>query len=93
VRTYRRVDPRANLAIETPPGVWFNCWDRFDDDFVARSAFYQDFLIPYGGRYASGAKLIEEGNQVVMLGVHRGLGAPPSFRGTNCRSANGWRAT
>ena len=76
VRTYHRIDPRANLAIDMAPGAWFNCWDRFDDDFVARSPFYQEFLIPYGGRHVSGTKLIHEGNQVTVLGVHRGLGDP-----------------
>lgn len=76
VRTYHRIDPRANLAVEAPVGVWFNCWERFDERFVAQSRFYQEFLIPYGGRYASGVKLVEQGSQVTMLGVHRGLGAP-----------------
>ena len=74
VRTYHRIDPRANLAIQREPGAWFNCWERFDERYVAASPFYQEFLIPYGGRYVSGVKLIEDGSRVVVLGVHRGLG-------------------
>ena len=73
VRTYHRIDPRGNLALDLEPGQWINCWDIFDDEFVAKDRFYQEFLIPYGGRYVSGAKLIDDGPLCVILGVHRGL--------------------
>jgi DNA-binding CsgD family transcriptional regulator len=76
LRTYHRIDPRANLVLGMEPGKWINCWEIFDDDFVARSPFYQDFLIPYGGRYVSGAKLLEDDSSIVILGVHRGNGSP-----------------
>lgn len=75
IRTYHRIDPRANLLLTLNPGEWTNCWDAFDDEFVARDPFYQEFLIPYGGRYASGTKLLQEGPVSVILGVHRGLGS------------------
>lgn len=76
IRTYHRIDPRASLAIGFQPGEWINCWERFDDELVANSPFYQEFLIPYGGRYVSGAKLLQDDSLSVILGVHRGHGNP-----------------
>jgi hypothetical protein len=42
--------------MELGEGEWANCHEHFDEAFVARSAFYQDFLIPHGGRYVSGTQ-------------------------------------
>lgn len=75
LRTYHHIDPRVHLLLGLKPGEWINCWDHFDDAFVAAAPFYQEFLIPYGGRYASGTLLLEEGSVSVILGVHRGLGS------------------
>ena len=77
IRTYHRIDPRAGLVVTLPPGQWMHCWEYFDDDFVARDRFYQDFLIPYGGRYVSGVKLLQSDSVSVVLGVHRGRGSSP----------------
>lgn len=76
LRTYHQIDPRANLVIGLEPGKWINCWEVFDDAFVARDPFYQEFLIPYGGRYVSGVKLLQDDSMSVLLGVHRGNGSP-----------------
>ena len=76
IRTYHQIDPRAGLAIALQPGEWINCWEHFDDQFVANDRFYQEFLIPYGGRYVSGSKLLQDGSVSVILGVHRGHGSP-----------------
>ena len=77
ITTYHRVDPRTRHAIENPVGVWMNCWEHFSDEFVANDRFYQDYLIPYGGRYVSGLKLRHEGSVVDLLGIHRGLRGRP----------------
>jgi DNA-binding CsgD family transcriptional regulator len=77
LRTYHGLDPRAGLVLNLPPGQWMNCWEHFDEDFVARDRFYQDFLIPYGGRYVSGVKLLQDESLSVVLGVHRGQGSQP----------------
>ena len=76
IRTYNRIDPRAQLAIALQQGEWLNCWEHFDDNFVAKDRFYQEFLIPYGGRYVSGSKILQYDSVNVILGVHRGLGSP-----------------
>ena len=77
LRHWHKYDPRARLVMALGEGEWANCHEHFDDAFVARSAFYQDFLIPYGGRYVSGTQLFCQGNEVVMLGVHRGRHSLP----------------
>ncbi len=74
-RKWHQFDPRAHLTIGSEPGQWLNCWDHFDEEFVAHDPFYRDFLIPYGGRYVSGCKLLQEGPVHTMLGVHRGNGS------------------
>ncbi|MBK8385783.1 MAG: hypothetical protein IPL11_09015 [Candidatus Accumulibacter sp.] len=58
----------------------------FRRHFVAR-ALYQDFLIPHGGRYVSGTQLFRAGDEVIMLGVHRGRHSIPLDRDeiTYCR--------
>ena len=74
LRTYHRIDPRANLVIGRDAGEWVNCWEVFDDAFVAQDRFYQEFLIPYGGRYVSGIKLLQDDAACIILGIHRGFG-------------------
>jgi DNA-binding CsgD family transcriptional regulator len=63
--------------MEVAPGQWMHCHEHFDEAFVARDSFYQDFLIPYGGRFLTSGKLIEDANVVFMLGVMRGFGNLP----------------
>ena len=77
VRTYHRIDPRTPLAAASKTDAWFHCHEHFDDAYAASSPFYQDFLIPYGGRYMSIAKIIDDDDLVVMMGVHRGSRKAP----------------
>lgn len=77
IREYHAIDPRAALVARLGLGEWISCHQHFDDAFVARDRFYQDFLIPYGGRYVSGAKIYEDAEIVAILGIHRGRGMQP----------------
>lgn len=74
---WHRADPRSDLLMPLEPGQTINCWEHFDDKFVATAPFYQEFLIPYGGRYASGTKLLQDGPFNAFLAVNRGLGSQP----------------
>ncbi len=74
---YHLTDPRSALLMNLGPGEWVNCHEHFDEDFVAGSPFYQDFLIPHGGRYASGTKLYQDDQLAVIWGIHRGAGRRP----------------
>ena len=77
VRTYHRIDPRTPLAIANKTDTWFHCHEHFDDAYAATSPFYQDFLIPYGGRYVSITKIVDDDDLQVALGVHRGYRKKP----------------
>ncbi len=77
MRTYHRLDPRIALQRPWPVMKWLACQEHFDDAYVAKSPFYQQFLIPYGARYLFGSKLIEDDASVVLLGHLSRLGNPP----------------
>lgn len=65
-------DPRSAHALGLEAGEWMNCSRIFDQEFVDQDPFFQEFLIPYGGRWVSGSKLIHDGNYVVILALMRG---------------------
>jgi hypothetical protein len=77
VRRYHEINPRLAPTLATPPDQWMNCHQHFDEAFVATDRFYQEYLIPYGGRYMSATKLVENGEVSFMLGLFRGIGRPP----------------
>lgn len=70
-RCYHLIDPRLARVLPMPAGRWAHCHEMFDDAFVARDHFYQEFLLPYGGRWSSGIKLMEEGGVAVIFAVTR----------------------
>lgn len=77
IRTFHRNDPRTRVMLSSPVGTWVHCHEHFDERFVQDSPFYQDFLIPHGGRYSSGVTLVQDDAQVFCFGVHRGQGRQP----------------
>ena len=76
-RYYHAVNPRVPPSMTMRCGEWFHDHLHFDDHFVARSEFYQEYLIPSGGRYLSGTKLIDTESLVVLFGAMRGVGGDP----------------
>ena len=74
-REYHRTDPRAALVAARAPGEWIACDEHFDEDYVASSPFYQNFLIPYGGRYVYAVKLSDDESNMVAIAFHRGNGS------------------
>lgn len=77
IKEWHRVDPRADLVLSNPPGRWYHCHEHFDEDFVASSPFYRDFLIPYGMRYSSGARFDLPDGVCVVFSASRGVGKQP----------------
>lgn len=80
-RHYNALDPRVGMAMRTPPGQWMHCHEHFGDEFVRESPFYQDFLIPHGGRYASGTVLVDNDEVGFLLAMMRGNGSRPLHSG------------
>jgi DNA-binding CsgD family transcriptional regulator/PAS domain-containing protein len=77
LRFFDVLQPRIAPALRLAPGQWFHCHEHLDDRFVAEDPLFQQFLIPHGGRYLSATRLGEHGRQTFLLGLMRGLGAPP----------------
>jgi len=77
LRYYQTSDPRVALTMATPDGQWMHCHEHLPGSYVANNGFYQDFLIPHGGRYLSSTKLVDNDEAVFMVGLMRGNGAEP----------------
>lgn len=71
------IDPRQEIAARAGVGEWIRCHQHFDDAFVRRSEFFNEYLIPYGYRYAMGARLGDTEEHSVFIGMHRDLGQNP----------------
>lgn len=76
-RSYHLIDPRLARLLPMAAGRWAHCHEVFDDAFVAADPFYQEFFLPYGGRWSSGIKLMEEGDVAVIFAVTRRLDQGP----------------
>lgn len=68
---YGAIDPRRRAGQAAPVGQMMVCHELFDDDYVRRSEFYNDFLIPHGGRFTVGTKLVEEASAAAIFSFHR----------------------
>jgi DNA-binding CsgD family transcriptional regulator len=77
IQRYGSIDPRLAAIQRKDVGQWMHCHEMFDDDFVARDPFYQEFLIPIGRRYVSGYKLVDNENVCVVFSVLRAVGENP----------------
>ncbi|WP_428492734.1 hypothetical protein [Rhodopila sp.] len=53
-----------------PPGTILQCHEFISADFVSRSSYFQDFLVPAGGRYQSGVTLVNDQHSLAVLDVH-----------------------
>lgn len=77
VQEYQFIDPRLALIRAAPVGQWISCHEHFDDAFIAASPFYQDFLLPFGVRYVSACKLLDNETATVMLACGSEAGNGP----------------
>jgi DNA-binding CsgD family transcriptional regulator len=76
-RRFHRIDPHAQAIVTVPLGSPVSFSNVYDEDYVDQSPFYQQFLIPYGVRHMHGARLYQDGQTAVMLGLHRAVGKQP----------------
>jgi DNA-binding CsgD family transcriptional regulator len=76
-RYYIALDPRRRLLETLPVGKLMLCHDTFDEDFVRRSAFYNEFYIPSGLRYCAAVRPFREGGQDAMFAFIKNVGRDP----------------
>ena len=74
---YHEIDPRRSLLPHLRVGHWVHDHEHFDDDFVAQSPYFQEYLIPLGGRHASTTLLFADEERLVLLSLFKGVGSPP----------------
>lgn len=70
VRTWHRSDPGIELLESAQARTWVHCHEHFDEERVATDPFWQEFLIPFGGRYRSSTKILDDEDLTVILAVH-----------------------
>lgn len=74
---YGRIDPRRQAAARVPVGSLLACHHQFGEDFVRGSEFFQDYLIPNGGRYTASVPLARPDGIELQLDLLRALGGEP----------------
>ncbi|MFN4237689.1 MAG: hypothetical protein ACK4FZ_10690 [Vogesella sp.] len=74
---YSTLDPRKILLKDKPVGESYRCADYFDDQFVSGNAFFQEWLLPHGGRYVGGGCIMRTSRQNAHLAFHHFLGRKP----------------
>ena len=77
VTEYHAINPRLALGALLQGTNWVYDHEHHDEQFVAQDRFYQEFLIPSGGRWMSVTSLIDEPEVLVYLCLHRAVGTPP----------------
>ncbi|MGP1716283.1 MAG: helix-turn-helix transcriptional regulator [Methylophilus sp.] len=72
LQRYQFIDPRSKHWSMLPSQACFHDHEVFDDHYVANSEFYQAFLLPYGVRYLSALKVIEDDDISFSISCLRG---------------------
>lgn len=80
-RQYGSIDPRVAPGMALSKDQWLHCHLHFDETFVQQSPFYQQFLIPHGGRWLSGTKLLDDDDVIFLLAFMRGKERAPMLPG------------
>jgi len=70
VSHYINIDPRMSMMEDAPVHEWRSCQDYLNRQFVAGSEFYQDFLIPNGGRFTMAAWVDDGLEEHTVIGIH-----------------------
>jgi DNA-binding CsgD family transcriptional regulator len=74
-RHFVAIDPRRKLLQTMPLGRLTLCQDTFDDNFVRRNEFYNEFYLPAGLRYCASVRPFREDGHEAVFGFVKKLGA------------------
>lgn len=76
VQHWGALDPRREALAEFESGSVIRCHELFDDQFVARNSYYQEFLIPAGYRWVvEGTVHLKDGTSTILANL-RACDAP-----------------
>lgn len=74
----RAIDPRMDAGLKQPIGTIFACQQHFDDRFVSRDCFYQEYLLPLAGmRYIMGSRIHSHSGEDVFIVFNHERGRRP----------------
>lgn len=74
----RALDTRMDAGLKQPIGTIFACQQHFDDRFVSRDPFYQEYLIPLTGmRYIMGGRIHSQAGEDVFIVFNHEHGRQP----------------
>lgn len=76
-RRFARIDPYRPVLAAMAPNEWTQCADHFDDGFVARSPWFNEFLIPRGVHHIASTRIATDAQFDAFLNVHRGRAGEP----------------
>ncbi len=76
LRRYWGIDPRRQQLMRYPLGYVLLCHEHFDEAFVHRSEFFNEFSLPAGRRWVMGTTLWEDTGTVAIFAVFRPPGRP-----------------
>jgi DNA-binding CsgD family transcriptional regulator len=77
---YAPLDPYRPLVATLPSGVWTTSTELFDDAFVAKDRFFNEYLLPRGTRYVASARVVAGDACDGFIGIHRGPAQTPFSR-------------
>lgn len=73
---YHLQNPRIPATANLPVGTWFHDHEHFPAP-VFEQPFYREFLVPYGGKFCSATKLLDDDEMFVVIAAHTRRGRPP----------------
>lgn len=73
---YAGIDPRRAEVMKRPPDTVARCHEFFDDRFVSRNEYYQDFFIPAGLRWCIGVHMDGGDGTSTLIANFRPVGTP-----------------
>ena len=71
LRHYLRLDPRRVMLAHQPVGSTLLCQEHFDESFVARSDYFQNYSLRFGRRYLMATNLFQSGPDCAVFALMR----------------------
>ena len=66
---YQFIDPRIPTLLAKSPMEWIHDHEFITEETMSTHPFYQEFMIPYGVKYLSACKLVDNDQALVMFGA------------------------